>query len=376
MSNFLADVYNQYPNAYDRAEGVYLYDTEGKRYIDFYGGHAVSIVGHSPEAVVDAISKQGKKFMFYSNLADIPIREEGAKKLVTFANNDFTKAFFCNSGGEANENALKIAIKTTGRSKIVAFEGGFHGRTTLAVGATHNPAWHEYLHAWMGPNFHIVPNDASAFSTIDEETAAVILEPIQSIGGVVVFEEDFLKALRKRCDEVGAKLIFDEVQTGMGRTGVPFVSGSCGTMPDMMSLAKGVAAGFPMGAVVMTEKTASEISKGDIAATFGGGPMAIAAMMACIDEIEKKSLMQNAVEIENYIREKFVGSIAKNLKGKGCLLGLDLGRPAKEIQLALFNEGIIAGTCSNPNVLHLLPPLTIEKQHVDELYAALERVMT
>lgn len=375
QNSYLAEVYNQYPFQYERGEGVYLYDTEGREYVDFYGGHAVSILGHSPVAVAEAIYAQAKKFMFYSNLARIPIRAEGAEKLVKFANNGFNRAFFCNSGGEANENALKIAIKLTGRSKIVAFKGGFHGRTTLAVGATDNASWHEYLQAWIGPNVHISANDFAALSVIDGETAAVILEPIQSIGGVTEFTKDYLQALRKKCDEVGAKLIFDEVQTGMGRLGVPFVSGSCGVLPDMMTLAKGIAAGFAMGAVLMTEEIASLIQKGDIAATFGGGPMAVAAMIACIEEIEKNNLMANAKDIENYIREKFVGTLAVGLRGKGCLLGLELGRPAKPVQQALFNYGIITGTCSDAKVLHLLPPLTIQKEHVDKLHAALGKVL-
>lgn len=374
-NSYLAEVYNQYPFEYERGEGVYLYDTEGREYIDFYGGHAVSILGHSPLAVVDAIQAQAKKLMFYSNLARIPIRARGAEKLVKFANNGFSRAFFCNSGGEANENALKIAIKLTGRSKIVAFKGGFHGRTTLAVGATDNASWHEYLQAWIGPNVHIPANDFAALSVIDVDTAAVILEPIQSIGGVTEFAKDYLQAVRKKCDEVGAKLIFDEVQTGMGRLGLPFVSGSCGVQPDMMTLAKGIAAGFAMGAVLMREEIASGIQKGDIAATFGGGPMAIAAMIACIEEIEKKNLMANAKSIENYIREKFVGTLAKGLRGKGCLLGLELEKPAKQVQLELFKHGIIAGTTSHPEVLHLLPPLTIQKEHVDKLYLALEKVL-
>ncbi len=371
----LADVYGQYPFDIDRALGVYVYESSGKRYLDFYGGHCVAGVGHCRPEVVQAIAAQAEKFMFYSNLARVPIRETGAARLVEFANNGLTKVFFCNSGGEANENALKIAIKLTGRKKIVGFWGGFHGRTLLAIGATDHPDWHEYLGPWIGPIGRIKPNDRAGLSEIDSDTAAVILEPIQSIGGVTAFDFEYLKELREVCTKNGAMLIFDEVQTGVGRTGVPFVSGHCGTLPDMMTLAKSVANGFAMGVVVMKPEVASGIKKGDIAATFGGGPMAVAAMIATLECIEKDKLMPHVLEVEAHVRKKFAIPEIEEIRGRGCLLGLVGKKPAKEVQQALFGKGVIVGLNSNPNLVHLLPPMTVQKQHVDELFNALQGVL-
>jgi acetylornithine/succinyldiaminopimelate/putrescine aminotransferase len=218
-------------------------------------------------------------------------------------------------------------------------------------------------------------NQTEAIEAIDEDTAAVILEPIQSIGGVRVFENKFLAALRKACDKAGAKLIFDEVQTGVGRTGAPFVSGSCGVIPDIMTLAKSLAAGFPIGAVVMKERTAAGIEAGQLGSTFGGGPLAMAALIATLAEIKKKDLMGNAQTFEHYVREKFVMSEIADVRGRGCLMAITLDREAKPVQQALFEKGIIVGLCSDKYALHLLPPLTIAKTHVDVLHSALEEVL-
>lgn len=364
----------QYPFQLVRGEGVYVWDTEGNKYIDFYGGHCVCAVGHSPREVVEAVAAQGHELMFYSNLAPLPVREKAAAKLIAFAANGQKKVFFCNSGAEANENALKIAIKASGRSKVIAFKGSFHGRTMLALGATDNEKWHKQYSGWLGEVERIIPNDRSGFSAIDERTAAVILEPIQSIGGVTVFEPEFLKELKSVCEEKGVKLIFDEVQTGVGRTGAPFVSGHWAVLPDMTTLAKGLAGGFPIGAVMMTEEVAAAIQPGDIAATFGGGPLAMAAMTATLACIEKQKLCEHAAEIEQYVRRKFEMPQVSEIRGKGCLLGLVLQKEAKPVQSALFKKGIITGLNSNPKLLHLLPPLTIEREHVDCLYEALRDI--
>lgn len=377
ITDALLPVYSKiaYPISLVRGEGVYVTDTDGNTYIDFYGGHCVCCLGHSPTEVIDAITAQSRTLMFYSNLAPIPIRERAAKRLITYAANGMSKVFFCNSGAEANENALKIAVKATGRKKIVAYKGAFHGRTILAMNATDAPAWHETFDKWIGRVARITANDTEGLSAIDEETAAVILEPIQSIGGCTVFEKDYLLKVREACDKTGAMLIFDEVQTGMGRTGVPFVSGHCGVLPEMMTLAKGLAAGFPIGAVVMTQGTADKIEPGDIAATFGGGPMAMAAMEATIESLERYNLAEHCQKIEAYVREKFQIEQVKKIVGRGCLLGLILDRDAKPVREALFAQGIIAGLNSNPKLLHLLPPLTILERHVDELFEALLTVL-
>lgn len=373
----LLSVYShiEYPFDVVKGDGVYVYDSSGKAYLDFYGGHCVCPIGHSPKVVADAISKQVKELLFYSNLAPIPLRREAADELLAFANNGFSKAFFCNSGAEANENALKISIKKTGRQKIACFKGSFHGRTALAMSATDHPKWHEIYKQWIGPFVQLIPNDISSLSLLDETIAALILEPIQSIGGVTVFQPEFLKILRKKCLELGIMLIFDEVQTGIGRTGTPFVSGYCGVLPDMMTLAKGLASGLPIGSVVMTQDVASSVTPGDIAATFGGGPVVMSAMKATLTEIQSKNLCVHAKQIENYVYKVFQIPQVKGIRGKGCLLGLVLETAAKPIQKALFEKGIIVGLNSNPNLVHLLPPLIIEESHVDQLKEALLEVM-
>ncbi|MCB0322348.1 MAG: aminotransferase class III-fold pyridoxal phosphate-dependent enzyme [Bdellovibrionales bacterium] len=376
-NNALLEVYShiEYPFTLTRGEGVYVWDSEGQKYIDFYGGHCVCSLGHSPEVVVSAIHEQSKQLLFYSNLAPLAVKVRGAERLISFASNAFTKAFFCNSGAEANENALKIAVKKTGRPKLVAFKGGFHGRTLLAMTATHNQKWHEQYHHWVGSCVHLTPNALEEIVAVDEETAAVILEPIQSIGGCTEFAADFLAALRRRCDEVGAMLIFDEVQTGIGRTGSPFVSGHFGAQPDMMTLAKGLAGGFPIGAVAMTDAVAQTIAPGDIAATFGAGPLAMAAMIATLDEIEQRGLARHAVAMEQSIRAKLTLPEVTRVAGRGLLLGVELDREAKPVQQQLFKNGIIVGTNANPKMIHLLPPLTIGEAEVDALREGLIEVL-
>jgi acetylornithine/succinyldiaminopimelate/putrescine aminotransferase len=375
--NALLVVYShiQLPIPFVRADGMYLYDQDGRAYLDFYGGHCVCCLGHNPPKVIEAISAQAKEFFFYSNLVNIPFREECARALIRFAANGLTKAFFCNSGAEANENALKVAIKKTGRQKIAAFKGAFHGRTTLAAGATDNPRWHEIYRSWRGPVERLTPNALDELSRLGADVAAVILEPIQSIGGVTVFQADYLRELKSACEKIGALLIFDEVQTGMGRTGAPFVSGHCGVLPDIMTLAKGLAGGFPIGGVVMTDAVADTVSPGDIAATFGGNPLAMAAMQATVHEIERQGLVDRASAMESLIRKRFTGPHVKAVQGRGLLLGLILDREAKPVQRALLERGVVASLNSNPFMLHLLPPLTVQEEHVDVLHERLTEAL-
>ena len=367
--------YGRQPIVLERGEGTRAWDSAGKEYLDFVGGLAVNVLGHAHPVVAEAVAEQSRKLIHTSNLYYTEPQGRLAKRLVEWVGIP-GKCFFCNSGGEANENALKIAIKLTGRSKVIAFDGAFHGRTLLAAGATDHPEWRAYLRGWMGPVDRLAPNDPAGLRRIDAGTAAVILEPIQSIGGVTGFDYDFLQALREKCDEVGAFLIYDEVQTGMGRLGTPFVSTECGAPPDMTSLAKGIAAGFAMGAVIMTEAVGARLVKGDIAATFGGGPMAVAAMIATIDRIERDDLIASARAFERALRESFKSEpCVREIRGRGCLMGLVLDRPAAPIFRALFAEGIIAGLNSDANLLHLLPPLTAGAAEVETLRSALRKVV-
>ncbi len=350
--------YTPFPFIMESAKGSWVYDKEGNKYLDLYGGHAVSLLGHSPDALVDAIEEQGRKLYFYSALGNIEIRDEAAKKLISFANCNLKKVFFCNSGAEANENALKLALQKTKRDKLIGFKGGWHGRTLLCMSVTDDPTWHASMPKWFGPTDFCTLNDKSSLNKIDEKTAAVIIEPIQSMSGVNVASIDFLKALKARCKEVGAWLILDEIQTGLSRTGVPFVSSIIN--PDMATSAKGLASGYPLGALLMSDEI--EISSGDLGSTFGGGPMAMAALSATLSILPGAD--KNAALVEEELRSGLKSPILTEVKGKGCLLGLKLTKKAKDIQSVLIEKGFLTGTSGDPFVLRLLPPITISKDEV------------
>lgn len=372
----VVETYELYPFTLEHGEGVWVYDTQGRKYLDLYGGHAVAILGHRPRAVIDALHAQAEKLFFYSNLAPLEIRESASESLIEFCPKNLNRVFFCNSGAEANENALKIAIKLTSRNKLVGVRRGWHGRSLLCSAVTDDPKWEQLFGCRYGPHSYIEPQNEGDLILIDRDTAAVILEPIQSIGGVRVLENDFLKKVRARCDEVGALLIFDEIQTGLGRTGVPFVSGSCGITPDIMTLAKGLASGFPIGAVVMQSSIADQLKRGDLGSTFGGGPLAMAAMQATLETIQRNDLVKSAQRFEASVRAVLANvSQVKRVLGRGCLLGIEFDFPAKQIQQALLKKGVIVGTSGLSNVLRLLPPLIALPEHATTLAKELQETL-
>src|SRR5437588_4369166 len=283
--------YKKMPVVAERGEGVWIYASNGNRYLDLYGGHAVAGTGHCHPHVVKAIREQTEKLLFYSNLIYSETRARAAEKLVSIAPTSLTKAFFCNSGTEANENAMRMARMATGREQIVTFSGGFHGRTADAISATFLGKYREIGR----PN---VPGHLRAeFGDIDsvravaaDSVAAVMLEPIQSMAGVRMAEPSFYRQLHELCDERGIVLIYDEVQTGVGRTGEWFFAGSeasDGIVPDIITLAKSLGSGIPVGACLVTEKIASHINENDLGTTFGGGMVAMAAVAATLELIEK-----------------------------------------------------------------------------------------
>ena len=372
--SYLVETYAPFPFTMVKAHDVFVYDDKGNKYLDLYGGHAVALLGHSPSALVEAIAAQGNELYFYSTLGNIPIREAAAQALIEYCHKDFSKVFFCNSGAEANENALKLCLQKKKRKKLVGFKKGWHGRTLLCMAVTDDPKWHASMPEWFGPTGFAEINNEETLSIIDEDTAGVILEPIQSIGGMREASTTFLKALRKRCTDVGAWLIFDEIQTGLGRTGVPFVSGFSGVSPDLMTLAKGLASGYPMGALVMTEEVASTIGGADLGSTFGAGPMAMAALKKSLEIIKDKKLALHAASIEKYIKEVVKHPRLLEIRGSGCLLGLTFSSSAKEIQQALLTNQILTGTSGDSNVLRLMPPLIIEPSHIDEFAKALKDI--
>ncbi len=362
--------------AVERGEGSWVWTSDGEKYLDLYGGHAVCATGHSHPHVVRAIQQQAGKVLFYSNLVYSEIRAKAAEKLVSIAPASLTKAFFCNSGTEANENAMRMARFATGREKVVTFTGGFHGRTADSISATFLGKYRE-----IGkPNVpgHVAAefgNLESVRAVADRETAAIMLEPIQSMAGVAESSPEFFRGLREICDEHGIMLIFDEVQTGVGRTGNWFFGGSDlagGVEPDIISLAKSLGSGVPVGACLVNERVSAVITTNDLGTTFGGGMLAMAAVLATLEAIENDKMRENIAEIENYLRERLkeIEEVVA-VHGKGGLLGIEFAESCKPFHAKLLENKIITGTSSSPNVLRLLPPLSVKKEEIDLLIDAL-----
>lgn len=358
--------------AVERGAGVWVWTSEGDKYLDLYGGHAVCATGHSHPHVVRAIKEQAEKVLFYSNLVYSEIRAKAAEKLVSVAPATLTKAFFCNSGTEANENAMRIARMATGREKVISFDGGFHGRTADSISAT-------FLGKYRDIGKPNVPGHVSAEfgnidtvrAVVDAETAAVILEPIQSMAGVREASPDFFSGLRQVCDELGIVLIFDEVQTGIGRTGNWFFAGSeyaDGVVPDIITLAKSLGSGVPVGACLVNDDVAAHIKTNDLGTTFGGGMLAMAAVLATLEAIEDDDMIANSVSIEQHLRDSLSGVAGvKAVHGKGCLLGIEFDAACGPMHIKLLSHKIITGTSSDPNILRLLPPLMVSTDEIDML---------
>jgi acetylornithine/N-succinyldiaminopimelate aminotransferase len=360
--------YKKFPFVIGRGEDVWVYTTNGERYLDLYGGHAVVSTGHSHPRIVKAIADQAQRLIFYSNLVYNDARAGAAKKLVETAPEILSKAFFVNSGTEANENAMKIARMLTGRQKVISFEGGFHGRTPGSVSATGLAKYRQNVSPLLeGHVYAEFGNIDSVNALLDEDTAAIILEPIQSMGGVRMAAPEFYQTLRERCDEANAMLIYDEVQTGMGRTGEFYFAGRFDVVPDMIALAKGIASGVPMGAVLMTDAIAAEIKTGDLGTTFGGGPLACAALEATVDVIRDERLLENVRESSEYLfAELRKLLLVEEVRGLGYLVGIKFSSgTAKSVQQGLLEKKIITGLSEDPDVLRLLPPLTLRRPEID-----------
>jgi len=370
---FLAPVFAQYPLEVRSAQGVWLTSTAGKQVLDLYGGHAVVGLGYAHPGWNAALARQAESCNFQSNAVALPLRERVAERLVRFAQLPFASVFFVNSGAEANENALKIALRMSGRRHVAAIEGSFHGRTAAAGAVTWGAQakWYGFPRAPFNVSF-IPRGDAAAIRTrVTRRTAAVIVEPVQGMAGAVDLGAPFLAALRRRCDEVGALLIFDEVQCGMGRTGAPFAANLHGVTPDLLTTAKALGNGFPCAAVLMSAQVAASLTLESLGTTFGGGPMACAAIEAVLQAIESQKLLERVRRVGAYIRASCVTGPVTAHQGAGLLVGLRTTQPAKQIQAQLLERGILAGTSSDPNVLRLLPPFILEEQHVDMLRDAL-----
>jgi acetylornithine/succinyldiaminopimelate/putrescine aminotransferase len=369
----LARVFAQYPLEVVSAEGVWLTGAKGERVLDLYGGHAVAALGYGHPLWTRALAEQARACQFQTNAVAMEIRTRAAARLVRFADLPLDTVFLVSTGAEANENALKMAFRLTKRSHVAAIEHAFHGRTAGAGAVTWGAAkkWYGFPRAPFDVSFIPRRDVASIAQHVTGETAAVIVEPIQGLGGAFDMGRPFLEALRRRCDEVGALLIFDEVQCGMGRTGHPFAANLYGITPDMITTAKALGNGFPCAALLMAPRIAAGLELDLLGTTFGGGPLACAAIEAVIEAIESEKLLARVRRVSAYIRETCLTGPVKGFQGAGLLLGLITTRPAKAIQAELLARGILAGTSADPHVLRILAPFILEESHVDLLKDAL-----
>ncbi|MDD3900390.1 MAG: aspartate aminotransferase family protein [Dysgonamonadaceae bacterium] len=347
------------------AKGCQLWDKNGIEYLDFYGGHAVISIGHSHPKYVDAITQQVKKIGFYSNSVQNSLQQELATKLGELSNYPDYSLFLCNSGAEANENALKLASFQTGKDKVLAFFGSFHGRTSGAVAVTDNQKIQSPFNTGHKVNY-VALNDINAVEAelSKGDYAAVIIEGIQGVSGIFVPENNFLKKLQLLCNEFGVMLILDEVQSGYGRTGKFFSHQYANVTPDMITTAKGMGNGFPIGGVLISPDI--EAKKGMLGTTFGGNHLACAAAIAVLDVIKEESLIQNAEDMGYYIQDELDGIRGiDEVRGRGLMIGIELESEYSDLRSRLLYESHIFTGAAKNNVLRMLPPLCISKDEID-----------
>jgi len=365
----LLPTYAPYPFPLVRGEADRVFDDQGQGWWDFYGGHCVCATGHSHPKVVKAVADQAASLLFYSAAAALPVRDRAAAAITAFAGMD--SVFFCNSGAEANENALKLALLLTGRKQLGAFEGGWHGRTLLALSVTDDPKITEPFADQLVPTVRLPFGDLAALAAADfSSIAGVILEPIQSMAGIKTASREWFQALRAKCDTAGTLLIFDEIQTGMGRLGTPFAAQFYGVRPDIITSAKGLASGVPMGALLMTAAVAAKLKGGDLGSTFGGGPLACAALLATVEVIEAEGLMAKATAAAARLREELKGTVVTEIQGEGLLLGLRSAQVAA-LKKHLMAQNLLVGGSGDPQVLRLMPPLNVSDAALAALIAAI-----
>jgi acetylornithine/N-succinyldiaminopimelate aminotransferase len=343
-----------------------------------YGGHAVALTGHAHPAVVEAIREQAGRLLFYSNVAASDVRARAVARLAALAPQGLGHVFLCSSGTEANETALTIARRSTGRRRVVSFEGGFHGRTIGSLSAVGLPAYREHVAPLLAEHDVVPFGDLDAVdSVLGPDTAAVLLEPVQSMGGVRVAAPAFYRGLRERTRAAGAMLVFDEVQTAPGRTGHPFAGAHWDVVPDLIATAKGLASGLPCGATLVREDVAAGIGYGEQGTTFGGGPVVMAAMEATLRLLVEEGLPGNAArQGERIAAGAATVRGVEEVRGLGLLRGLRLDRPASEVARALLDRGVLTGTTpGDARVLRLLPPLTLRDEETDRFLEVLEEVL-
>ncbi|MDY6966391.1 MAG: acetylornithine transaminase [Halobacteriota archaeon] len=377
-AKFVLQNYTREPLVLVKGRGARVWDIDGREYIDCVAGIAVNNVGHCHPKVVEAINRQAETLMHISNLYYSEPQVELAEKLSEITGLD--KLFFCNSGTEAVEAALKLARRATKKKGFIATEGSFHGRTMGALSITSKERYRKPFEPLV-PKASFVPyNDPDAIkSKINGDTAAVILEPIQiESGGIKIPSDDYLPAVREICDDFGVLLIFDEVQTGFGRTGKWFAKDHFKVRPDIMTMAKALGGGFPIGAVGIVEDVAGKIERGDHAATFGGNPLACASALASIDAIIDEDLIKRSVELGEYFIDRVSnmkeGGVIKEVRGKGLLIGVEVNGDGNKYASDLREKGVLIN-CLLENILRIVPPLVITREEIDTVLSRLSEVL-
>jgi len=370
----LFDVYPLFDIEPVKAAGSYIFDKKGDKYLDLYGGHAVISIGHSHPYYVEMLARQLNHIAFYSNSVKIPQQEELAEKLGKLSGYDDYNLFLVNSGAEANENAIKLASFSNDRKEIIAFKGSFHGRTSAAIAATDDTGIIAPVN--YSSNFVFAPfNDIEAAGElITEKTCAVIIEGIQGVGGVQIPDQLFLKKIRALCDKMGSFLILDEVQSGYGRSGKFFAHQYADVKPDLITVAKGMGNGFPMGGVLINPLLKAKHSM--LGTTFGGNYLACAAGIAVLDVIKNENLIENALQMGNYFKNQIASFDGiKEVRGNGLMIGIELDSPCAEIRKQLlFDHKIFTGSSSNKNTLRILPPLNVKREELDIFLEAFSQI--
>ncbi len=377
--DYFVNTFTRQPIVLDHGKGLKVVDIEGNEYLDFFAGIAVNALGHDYPKLVEAIQKQAEKLIHISNIYYNEPAIEFAKRLVDLTT--FDKIFYTNSGAESNEGALKLAIKYTGKSEVISTTNSFHGRTLLTVTATGQPKYKEPYVKNLPQGFKEVPyNDIEAIKeAITDETAAIIVEPIQGEGGINIPDPDYLPQIEKLCHENGIVFIVDEVQTGFGRCGKLFAHEIYGVKPDIMTVAKGIGGGVPMGAFLATDEVASGFEPGDHGTTFGGGPLVCAAANATLESLIDDNVIDNCVEMGKYLKEQLESlqethDIIKEVRGYGLLIGVELDKDGAEYVDKMREKGFLVN-CTAGNVLRFAPPLIVTKKEIDQLIKALDETL-
>ena len=370
-------VYSRLPITIARGQGCCVWDDQGRKYLDLYGGHAVACLGYGNPRLSGAIADAAQQLLFQTNAVHLEAREQACRQIISVAPAGLAHVFLCNSGAEANENALRLAFLHSNRSKVVALKGAFHGRTAAAGAITdRSSTWYGFPRTPFDVEW-VNPEDFEALAAaIDDRCAAFIFEPIQGVAGAVTISDEFVRYAKELCQARGALMIADEVQTGIGRSGTMFAIDQTGISPDILTTAKGLAGGFPCAAVITSEAVAAKVGIGTLGTTFGGGPVASAAISATLSIVSEPEFLADLSRRSALLIKGCQDAGVQTVSGKGFLLGLHCSQPAAAIRGQLLAAGFLTGDAKNPNVVRLLPPLIISDSEISEFVTALGQILS